>query len=84
VSCKRRRKFILYGGLWPGYKIIDLSDELRPHVEIVVTLANKKTSVVRIGSAIDESEMLNAIVLGSGSTAFCCRIHADAKLSFAE
>jgi hypothetical protein len=65
ASCLRRRKFIhgaLYDKLWPGYKIIDLSGGFCTPVEIVVTLANKKTSVVRIGSAKDESVMLNAIV----------------------
>jgi hypothetical protein len=61
----RHRKFIhgaLYDKLWPGYKVIDLSGGLCTPVEIVVTLANKKTSVVRIGSAKEESVMLNAIV----------------------
>jgi hypothetical protein len=61
----RRRKFIygaLYDELLPGYKIIDLSNGLCDHVEIVVTLEDGTTSVVRIGSAKDESAMLNAIV----------------------
>jgi hypothetical protein len=64
-SCKRRRKFIhgaLYDTIYSGSKIIDLSYGLCTRIEIVVTLADKTTSVVRIGSAIDESEMLNAIV----------------------
>jgi hypothetical protein len=62
---RRRRKFIygaLYKTIFPGCKTIDLSDGSCTHVEIVVTLDNGETSVVRIGSAKDESAMLEAIV----------------------
>jgi hypothetical protein len=63
-----RRKYFfgaLYDKLFPVSRVIDLSDPSEgscDRVDIVVTLADGTESVVRIGTALDESEMLGAIV----------------------
>jgi hypothetical protein len=62
---RKKRQFVygaLYDKLWWGHKTIDLSGGLCTHVDIVVTVENGETTVVRIGSAKDESVLLKAIV----------------------
>lgn len=66
-SCRRHRQFVygaLYDKLYPGYEMIDLStqDGLVDRVDIEVTLADGTQSVVQIGSAVSETEMLKSIV----------------------
>jgi hypothetical protein len=64
-SRRRHRKFIfgaLYEKLPPGYRTVDLSNGVIDRVEIVVTLENGATSVVEIGSAAKEDELLKSVV----------------------
>jgi hypothetical protein len=69
ASKKRHRKFVfgaLYEKLYDGHKLIDCcSDGLVDGVNIVLTLPDQTTSVVRIGSAATETQML-ALIVGFG------------------
>jgi hypothetical protein len=62
----RNRRFVygaLYDMIYPGHKIVDCSTNswCEDGVDIIVTLADGTKSVVKVGSAASESEMLNAI-----------------------
>jgi hypothetical protein len=63
-SCRRKRKFCygaLYKELYPGYYLIDLSESPVQSVDVRLSDANGKESIVRIRSAILETELLQSV-----------------------